>query len=196
MEKGKPGKELLSRIPWKKLDKSQWIVVLLIGVLLLVIALPTDKGKQSGTEKGQTQKQEGQEKNIWDNYQEKVEKQLEEILAQVNGVGKVKVMVTLTGTGELVVEKDTPQFQSETKEEDGSGGSRSVKDSTWDETTVYVQQDGDSTPYVVKELAPSVGGVCVIAQGGDNAVVAKNISEAVQALFPIEIHKIKVMKMK
>lgn len=196
MEKAKQVKTILSKIPWKKVDKKQWIVVLLTGILLLVIALPAENGKKSEEKETQTATDTGQDENNWDNYQEKVEKQLEEILAQVNGVGKVKVMVTLTGTGELVVEKDTPQTQSETKEEDASGGSRTVQDSTWDESTVYIQHDGDSTPYVVKELAPSIGGVCVIAQGGDNAVVAKNISEAVQALFPIEIHKIKVMKMK
>ena len=42
-----------------------------------------------------------------------------------------------------------------------------------------------------KELAPEVEGVVVIADGGDNAVVAQNITEAVQALFGVEAHKIK-----
>ena len=195
MEKEKPSGKLLSKIPWKKLDKSQWLIVLLVGVLLLVIALPVDKGEEKQETSIQQQTDTGSA-GRWDDYQDRVEKQLEEMLAQVNGVGRVKVMVTLAGTGELVVEKDVPQSQSQTQEDDGSGGSRSMKESTWEEATVYVQQDGDSTPYVVKELAPDIEGVCIIAQGGDNAVVAKNISEAVQALFPIEIHKIKVMKMK
>lgn len=195
MEKEKPSGKLISKISWKKLDKSQWLIVLLVGVLLLVIALPVDKGEEKQETSVQQQTDTGSA-GRWDDYQDRVEKQLEEMLAQVNGVGRVKVMVTLAGTGELVVEKDVPQSQSQTQEDDGSGGSRSMKESTWEEATVYVQQNGDSTPYVVKELAPDIEGVCIIAQGGDNAVVAKNISEAVQALFPIEIHKIKVMKMK
>ena len=36
--------------------------------------------------------------------------------------------------------------------------------------------------------------VIVIAEGGDNPVVIENITEAVQALFGVDTHKIKVMK--
>ena len=51
------------------------------------------------------------------------------------------------------------------------------------------------SPYVVKELEPKVQGVVVIAEGGGNPAVQQNILEAVQALFPVEAHKIKIMKM-
>ena len=51
--------------------------------------------------------------------------------------------------------------------------------------------DGTQTPYVSKENAPEVEGILVIADGGGNAVVAKNLTEAVQALFGVEAHKIK-----
>ena len=36
----------------------------------------------------------------------------------------------------------------------------------------------------------------VIADGGGDAVVARNLTEAVQALFGVEAHKIKIMKMR
>lgn len=185
------------KISWKQLGKSQWLIILLVGILLVVIALPTDKNdntkiqtKTGGEESGQLAQ------NQWENYQDQVETRLEEILQQVEGVGKVKVMVSLAGTGETVIEKDVPQSQSQIEEADGSGGSRKTKESSWEESTVYIQQNGEQVPYVIKELAPDIEGICVICQGGDNGTVAKNISEAVQALFPIEVHKIKVMKMK
>ena len=41
-----------------------------------------------------------------------------------------------------------------------------------------------------------VTGVLIAAQGGDDAVVVQNIQQAVMALFQVEAHKIKVMKMK
>ena len=60
---------------------------------------------------------------------------------------------------------------------------------------MYEQQsDGTQIPYVSKELTPEIGGVLVIADGGDNAVVVQNITEAIQALFGVEAHKIKIMK--
>ncbi len=56
--------------------------------------------------------------------------------------------------------------------------------------------DGGQTgePYVSKELSPQIEGVVVIAEGGADSVVKQNITEAVQALFGIDTHKIRVMK--
>ena len=45
-----------------------------------------------------------------------------------------------------------------------------------------------------KELTPEIAGVLVVADGGDNAVVVKNITDAIRALFGVEAHKIQIMK--
>ena len=50
-------------------------------------------------------------------------------------------------------------------------------------------------PYVIKENMPSIAGVLIIADGADKAEVVQNISDAVKALFDVDAHKIKVMKM-
>ncbi len=42
----------------------------------------------------------------------------------------------------------------------------------------------------------NVTGVLIAAQGADNSVVSRNIVEAVMALFQVDAHKIRVMKMK
>ena len=105
-------------------------------------------------------------------------------------------MITKKSSGEKIVEKDTPVTDQSTKEEDSEGGSRSVEEHTLGEETVYTQDGGGGqTPYVVEELEPEIAGVVVVAQGGDNSVVVQNITEAVMALFGVEAHKIKVMKM-
>lgn len=179
--------------------KKQWLLVLAAGILLVVITFPVKE--QSEKDKEMQESATGQnyvqtEQISQDAYRESIESQLEELLSQVEGAGKVQVMVTLAGTGELVVEKDIPQTQSEVQEGDSGGGTRTSSENTWEEATVYSERDGNSEPYVVKELVPDIEGICVLAQGGGNGEVATNISEAVQALFSIEIHKIKVMKMK
>ena len=61
---------------------------------------------------------------------------------------------------------------------------------------VYDHKMTDKTkPYVTSMEKPKVKGVLVVAQGGGNASVDSNISQAVQALFDVEVHKITIAKM-
>jgi len=130
-------------------------------------------------------------------YKESMERELEELLSCMEGVGKVKVMITLRSSGEEIVEKDRPSGRSSVTEQDAAGGSRSTNDLDSQEETVFViDGEGRQIPYVRKIMQPDVEGVAVLAQGGGDGVVRQNISEAIQALFDIEANKIKIAKMK
>ena len=64
------------------------------------------------------------------------------------------------------------------------------------EETVYEERSGsERTPYVTSESNPRVEGVLVIAQGGGSSRIRQEILEAAQALFGVDAHKIKIMKM-
>ncbi len=67
------------------MDKGKWIVCILFGVLILVIAIPVDK-KSEPLVKSEEQERENATR---------MEKRLDEILEQIEGVGRVEVMVTL-----------------------------------------------------------------------------------------------------
>lgn len=152
-----------------RLKKNQLVILLLIGILLIVIAIPAES-----EEKHNVENPGNAENGSGEMYGTEMEKRLEKILSEAEGVGVVKVMITFKSSSEKVVEKD--------REETG-------------ETTVYNSTlGGEQTPYVSKEMTPEIEGVVVIAEGGRNAVVVKNITEAVQALFDVDTHKIKVMK--
>lgn len=107
-------------------------------------------------------------------------------------------MITLKSSAERSLDKDTESDQETVTEED----SQEEPDSRQrhpKENTVYASDSdsatqGSGSPYVSKELSPEIEGVVVIADGGGNAVVKENISSAVQALFDIEPHKIRIMK--
>lgn len=110
--------------------KSQWLVILLVGVLLVVIAIPTNTESDQGTF------------DVYDEVENSatdMEKRLENLLGQMQGVGEVHAMIT----------------------------------------------------YQEDEM---VEGIVVIAEGGGNAVVVRNITEVVQALFAVDSHKIKVIE--
>ncbi len=184
--------------------KNQLLIVLLIGILLLVIAVPVspsssgDKEADSGWEgeEGKVQPSDGSSgKHSLEEYEAYLEKKVASSLEYVEGVGKVEVIITLKSSAQKVIEKDQTSDGRSTEEEDSVGGTRKETSRTSEKTSIYMQsQDGSQMPYVSKELTPEIEGVVVIAQGGDNAVVVQNITEAVQALFGVEAHKIKIMK--
>ncbi|MBA4701609.1 MAG: stage III sporulation protein AG [Ruminococcus sp.] len=182
-----------SRLP----GKNQLLILLLVGILLVVIVIPTsDKKTADITGNADSPGNTGTSNpNFDEEYEQYLEKRISRTLEYVQGVGKAEVMITLKSSGQKVVEKDQQSSSQTTEEEDSSGGTRSVRDNTTDKTSIYEQSsDGSQSPYVSKELTPEIEGVIVIAQGGDNAVVVQNITEAIQALFGVEAHKIKIMK--
>lgn len=113
----------------------------------MVLAMPTAEKEKENTVGFTENEYPGEEIN-----RSELEKKLEALLENVEGVGKVQVLLM---TEE---EKDSMGF--------ATGGE--VK----------------------------VNGVLIAAEGADNYVTVENIQQAVMALFQIEAHKIKVMKMK
>ena len=114
---------------WKE-KGSKYIVFILIGLLILVMCIPTGTNKSQLLQIDETGN--GGE----------LESRLEQVLSSMEGVGSVKVMIT-----------------TETKTE-------------------------------------KVCGVVVVAEGAGNAVINARISEAVKALFSIDVHKISIVKMR
>ena len=243
-----PSKELLGKL----FRKDNLIILVLSGVLLFIIALPTKERGTSGQEADQNKGADnifgldltdggswqvgnggaGQKGNLesslygsssngmagsatgstaestvlgmaegtvpYNNeytYALYLEERLEKILSGVNGVGMVSVMITLESSEELIVEKDIPQSYSDIKETDAQGGERITSQTDREENTVYVTEGTDSRPYVVMRMLPRVEGVLVVAQGAGSGAVNKSITEMIQALFDVEAHKIKVVKM-
>ena len=180
---------------WKKLnfkDKNTWLILGIVGVLLLVIAMPVDRSEQKDPEGAQAQQsasetaaQTGQE--TADDTTAALEKRLEETLSLIDGAGKVRVMITLKDTGEKVVEKDVTR-----RTDAGAGG---TENSDMSQSSVYEKEGSTETPYVSNEMTPQVEGVLVVAQGGGNSLVKQNILQSVMALFPLEAHKITIVKM-
>ncbi len=209
-------------------NKNNLLIIVLLGVLLMVIAIPVDTAGTGGkSTSGRNDNSSYQTKNtgtgyqaggtaaytaagdgtagydgtavtgyVWEQeqYIKEMEAKAESLLSGVNGAGQVKVMITLRASSEQVVEKDMPVTRSQTSEQDSQGGSRMVSEFTTEDATVYRKGNGYEEPYVVKTLSPSVEGVVVVAEGAGNGEVSKNLSEAVQILFGVEAHRVKVLK--
>lgn len=185
--------DFMQKIKEKKLKRSDWLILVLAGILILIIALPTDtKGKKQAEE---AKENISKENNTMEASKDEIEQKLEDILEKIDGAGEVKVMITYQDSGTQVVEKDKNTSANSVEESDSTGGVRSTKEQQMQESTVYEEADAGNTPFVSKELLPKVEGILIVASGGDNQKVKQNISEAVLALFQVEAHRIKIVKM-
>lgn len=147
-------KALLEKKKWKAKDIT--IVIIIIGVLIAVLFIPTGEKKENSLVDMQESWGEDTAVGTSLEYEEELEQRLEEILSQMEGVGKVEVMITL---------KPSTQLRE------------------------------SSFAYAMQKTCPEVEGVFVVSQGGDNSSVNIAITEAIQALFGIDVHKIKIVKM-
>lgn len=195
---------MIQKVNWKEwVEKGKKIGVIRLGLLIvagLVLLIASFDGKEE--HKTQTQintQNEGKqsEEQQLNTYIENMETRLTNVLSQVDGIGKVQVMITAKATQEKVVLKDAPYKKTTVKEEDSTGATRESKETTSEEGTILEkQQDGSESPYITKELQPEIEGVVVIAEGAAQKQIEAEINDAVVALFSVPSHKIKVMKMK
>ena len=75
------------------MKKNQWLVLVLAGILLLVIAIPVPGESEKKTQEVPKAEAEG------GGEMELLEKRLERALADVEGVGRVRVMLTRKSSG-------------------------------------------------------------------------------------------------
>lgn len=180
-----------------KLGLKQRIIILIAGIALVVLCLPFEEEnrEEKGTEESTTVEQN--ERGELEEYTGLLEKRLVKLLEQVAGVGEVSVMITLAESEEKVVLKDIPVDKEVTSEKDSAGGSRAVESYHTKETTIYEQNEsGKEVPYVTKEREPVIEGVVVLCGGAEDSAIQSEIIGAVQVLFDVPVHKIKVMKRK
>lgn len=191
--KGKDNiKEFIQKIGFFRL-----VIIVLAGVMLLVLSLSSGNPTQKEDDQEELENvSEGDSLFLaMEKYAKRQEEETEKLLSRVEGIGEVKVMLTLASSEEKVTLQDDSVTEDNSTQEDTAGGSRTDTNYQSKEESVLVKKDGEESPYVVQIYSPVIEGVVVVAQGVDSSKKEKEIIEAIQALFPIEPHKIKVMKM-
>lgn len=188
-----------SLMDWAKESKNKKFVFLMMLLIILAIFLTFYPFKGGGNEstgpvitmQNDTNKQ--MKSNEEDNYEERLERKLEVILSQMEGVGAVDVMVTTISTEEKIIAHDINTSQQKTEDKTQTGTTRITNQSQ--NNTNVVLQDGN-VPYVTRENAPEIRGVFILAQGAEDSNVKMAISEAVSKLLDVPIHKISIEKKK
>jgi len=184
----------------KDIGLPRIIALILASVVLLICFVPSGSSLNSKkTTRNTTSiaEQTGSDsKDETIQYLNRMERKLQVMLKKVKGIGQVEVMITAKASKEQVTLKDSPFSQESSSETDSQGGTRNSSNVQREEETVLMQSgSGGTSPYVVKEIEPDIEGVLVIAQGGEDPKIIQEINSAVQVLFDVPAHKIKVMKM-
>lgn len=197
----------------EKLGKDRLAILLIGGLLLLVVTIPTKKEDEQSvlyaTKQNQSQSQNGSSNTYksgfkmsgnaletYDLYSGYLENKLCSILQNMNGAGKVEVFITLHDAGGTIVEKDISYRRNNDSKNEGGTTTSSAEYEDTQETVYTVDENGNDVPFVAKQILPSIEGILIVAQGGDNETVKNQMKEAVLSLFELDEHKITIVKMK
>lgn len=169
-----------------------FIIILIITVLIInVMWSSNDKkteNKSEDTTKVLAQATSSSEKDD-------LETRLEDILASIDGVGKVKVLIKYSESSSVVPMYNETTSESTTKETDGDGANKDVKETESKREIVYTDENGKNTPITEKVTMPVIEGAIVTAQGAGNANIKTSIVSAVEAVTGLAVHKIQVFEM-
>lgn len=158
MESGKPG--LITAI-----RKYQYVLlVILLGIFLMLIP----QKEEAPMVTAQQQEQPAQD----------LEGELAEILSQINGVGKTRVLLTEASGRDTIYQTDTGQNQSR------------------QDTVIITDREREETGLIKQVLPPVYRGALVVCQGGDLPGIRLAVVEAVKSVTGLSSDCITVMKMK
>ncbi len=182
----------------KEKNMTNLAVILIIGVIILIAGGGLFKDRQNDNANVDVPVQKttpANAKETKQSYGEVLEKKIEHILSQIEGVGKVSVMITFYSGGELVPAADHKSSETITEEKDTQGGNRKITQKEQDSRILTMNGQGSNEqPLVIKELRPPVKGVIVAAEGALDISVKEDIHEAVQTVLGVPAHKVRVFK--
>lgn len=174
-------------------------VVAAIGIILLVVSGNFFENKTEDVPllvEELTQSSVETLREVTNTHEGILEARLEETFKHVEGVGDVKVMLTLTHGKEIIVAEDMIFNESTTNETDSSGGIRQVTNTSIDSNKIIMSNPGgENQPLILKEMEPQVEGVIIIAEGGGNVFVREALINATRTVLGIEPHKVQVLQM-
>lgn len=164
---------------WLNLKEKipQWIskykyMILVVAIGLVLMSIP-GRGESPGViTQNETTEVPG------------IQQQLEEILGQIQGVGRVKVLLTVSSGEKTLYETNEDRTDS-------------VDSSMFREETILVTNGERAEQGLIRQVIPPVyQGAVVVCQGGDQPQIRLAVVEAVGDATGLTADKISVLKMK
>lgn len=161
----------------KTIKHIEIIVLVIFAAVLLLIIFGFSGSSGSTSSSGGTSLEE---------YQKKLEKQLADTISQIDGAGKISVMITFETGSEQVIAYSTDKTTNSSTE-----NGRTTSSMTERSQIVLI----GGKPVVLYEVQPKIKGVLVVAEGAENVKVKIEISKAVSTILDIEPRYIEIFSM-
>lgn len=115
-----------------------------------------------------------------------IQQEMETILSQLDGVGKLSLMLTVDGSAALELAQDESASAKRSGETEG--------EQTKKRETVVLGSGSTSEVVVTRSAYPEFLGALVVCEGGDSAAVRLRVTQAVSALTGLSSERITVVK--
>lgn len=126
-------------------------------------------------------------------YESKQNEELKGILSKIQGVGNVDVQIYFESGEVKVPAYNSTTQNSETKEVDSQGGTRSTIQENGGDT--IVMSGNTNEPYILQTYKPKITGVIIVAEGASNSKIRYDIQIAVSTLYNLSLDKVNVYPM-
>ncbi len=165
--------------------KKKYLLVVLICLGLLALIWPATEIEPSAPQ-------------VTDNHTPEVKTatnktkmagELETILAEIEGAGRVHVSLSLSSDGIKSYASNVREEKRDIQETDNKG----LKKNTSEHNTTRDLAVSSGSPLLIEEKRPEILGVLIVADGAKNSLIAEQLTNAAATLLNISPHKVTVM---
>jgi stage III sporulation protein AG len=169
----------------KNSKKTKYAIVATLCILLMIIYFFPEKSNKSTTQ------------NISNNtvIEKTAKEQLEEVLCNIKGTGKVSVMITYESGNEVVCANNVETQMSTVTEKTQSGTTKESETVIESKTPITIGAGEGENPLVIIEKEPQVRGVIVVAEGADDLKVRMNLQKAVETVLQVSPDQVEIFAM-
>ena len=161
----------MGKVRWSELWKKYKFVLLVVLVGIILMLLPVSSQTKETEENKSQIPQESFDLAA-------MEQRMEEVLGKIDGVGKLRLMLTLQSGTRLTLAEDTQRDQDRTQRE----------------TVTLNRGSGNQEIVITNRFYPVYQGAVVVCQGADSSAVRLAITETVQALTGLPWDRSRVAK--
>ena len=171
--------------------KTVSTILFIVGLSGIALIFLSDYIHPSSSSSQQTQSSS----NAQSTYEAQTASRLEDIIGRINGVGRVKVMVTLESGVENIYETDNKGTTDKTQNGGDSNTQTQQSNSSESSHVIVDNVSGGQEALLTKQLQPEILGVVVVCDGGGNPDVQESVVNSVSTALGLPTNRISVNQM-